>query len=452
MQQPILPLTHKKPLEMKPQIQGVTDITQPLKGNGFYTGFEPKPKQQLTDYQSRYDELQSNYFDYVNPFNGEIPKEVKAELEGLKLILGIDSTPSLTELIGKCRIDLKEVLKPPPVAMQIMSNGNKITLFTKGNFSIVTGAAKSRKSFLISMLIATAIKGEFSNLFFSEGEGVNLLFDTEQSKYKAQQIGKRITTITGAVDESKFHAYSLRTLEPLERLSLIDEVLKTTENINFVAIDGIVDLETDPILEAKQAQRVVTKLMQWTENYNIHIVCVLHYNKTVATLLGHLGSFSLRKADAVIEVSKCKEDNSISEVRAVECREMEFSPFAYQIDNSGLPYILEGYSFEKAAKEKKAKEGPKKITITPLTIEQQTHDEILTHVFKANKEQGYAEFQSNIKNSFHKVTGQTIGDNKARDFVSYYLTEELVIKVEMPRKNPIYTLAGQKVLNYDSVI
>lgn len=437
---------------MIPEIQGDNENSQPLKGNDFYKGIEPKPKSQSTNYQSRYDELQSNYFDYVNPFNGSIPDEISAEIEGLKVILGIDSTPSLTDLIAKCRIDLKEVLKPPPVAMQIKSNGNKITLFTKGNFSIVTGAAKSRKSFLISMLIATAIKGEFSDLFFSEGEGVNLLFDTEQSRYKTQQIGKRITTITGAVDESKFHAYSLRTLDPLERLSLIDEVLKTTKNINFVAIDGIIDLEMDPILEAKQAQHVVTKLMQWTENYNIHIVCVLHYNKTAPTLVGHLGSFSLRKADAVIEVSKCKEDNSISEVRAVECREMEFSPFAYQIDSNGLPYILEGYSFEKAAKEKKAKEGPKKVAITPLTIEQETHDKILTHVFKANREQGYAEFQSNIKNSFHKATGQTIGYSKARDFVSYYLAEELVIKVEIPRKNPIYTLAGQKVINYDSVI
>ena len=167
---------------MSTHIIGVTENSQPLKDNVFYKGIELKP----------------------------------------------ENCPTSTDIIQKCRIDLKEVLTPPPVAMQIMSNSSKITLFTKGNFSIVTGAAKSRKSFLISMLIATAIKGEFSSLFFSEGKGVNLLFDTEQSRYKTQQIGKRITTLAGAIDESKFHAYSLRTLEPLERLSLIDEVLKAT--------------------------------------------------------------------------------------------------------------------------------------------------------------------------------------------------------------------------------
>jgi hypothetical protein len=401
MRPPILPLTHKKPLAMIPQKQGVTEISQPLKDNPFFTE--------------------------------------------------IERSSTIADLIKKCRIDLKEVLEPPPVAMQILSDGRKITLFTKGNFSIVTGAAKSRKSYLISMLMAAAIKGDFSEVFFSDGNGVNFLFDTEQSRYKAQQICKRITTLAGAIDESKFIAYSLRTLEPLERLSLIESVLKTTENVNFVAIDGIVDLEIDPILEARQAQNIISKLLQWTENYNIHIVCVLHYNKTVQTLLGHLGSFSHRKADAVIEVSKCKEDKSVSEVRAIDCREMEFSPLAFQINNSGLPYILEGYSFDKVARGNKVKERPKKEVITPLTIEQKIHAEILSNVFKANKEQGYAEFQSSIKNSFTKATGQTIGYSKARDFISYYLAEELVIKVVMPKRNPYYTPSGQKQIDYDNV-
>ena len=62
------------------------------------------------------------------------------------------------------------------------------------------------------------------------------------------------------------------------------------------------------------------KLMQWTEIYNIHITCVLHYNKTVSTLLGHLGSFSHRKADAIIEVSKSKEDENIYIVRPEDNR------------------------------------------------------------------------------------------------------------------------------------
>jgi len=122
-------------------------------------------------------------------------------------------------------------------------------------------------------------------------------------------------------------------------MELIDDVLATTPNLNFVAIDGIIDLDIDPILEAKQAQNIVLKLMQWTEIYNIHITCVLHYNKTVATLLGHLGSFSHRKADAIIEVSKNKEDESISLVKALDCREKEFLPFAFSINEMEADHI-----------------------------------------------------------------------------------------------------------------
>ena len=72
--------------------------------------------------------------------------------EGKENIVDETERQQLTDLkerIQSCKIDLKEVLAPPPVAMRIASLGDPMTLFTKGNFSIVTGAAKSRKSFLI---------------------------------------------------------------------------------------------------------------------------------------------------------------------------------------------------------------------------------------------------------------------------------------------------------------
>ncbi|HZW64218.1 MAG TPA: AAA family ATPase, partial [Hanamia sp.] len=201
----------------------------------------------------------------------------------------------IKKLAAACLINLSDRLDPPPVAMKIVSEGKPITLFTKGNFSIITGAAKSRKSFLISLLIAASIAGKLQDLLFCESHGMNIIFDTEQAKYKVQQIGKRICDLSETVNPSNLLVYSLRTLEPAQRIEVIESVLTTTPNINFVAIDGIIDLEIDPILQADQAQKIVMKLMQWSEIYNMHITCVLHYNKTVQTLLGHLGSFSHRK-------------------------------------------------------------------------------------------------------------------------------------------------------------
>ena len=351
-----------------------------------------------------------------------------------------DTENDLQKLINTCRIDLTERLAPPPVSMQIMSEGKPITLFTKGNFSIVTGAAKSRKTFLLSMLIATAIKGKTQDQFYCEGEGLNILFDTEQSKYKAQQIGKRICNLSETVNPENLEIYSLRTLDPDQRIELIDRVLATTPNIKFVAIDGIIDLDIDPILQADQAQRIVSKLMQWSEIYHCHIVCVLHYNKTVATLLGHLGSFSHRKAESIIEVSKCKEDNTLSLVKALDCREQEFAPFAFSVDPVGMPFIYRDYTFVKIAKEAKA---PKPKAITPHDLGAEKHSEILTLTFKIIKEYGYSDLWRSIKNAGAQL-GLNIGNNKAMEFIPYYLQNQSIILTEVPKKkNPVYTLAGQ---------
>jgi hypothetical protein len=355
------------------------------------------------------------------------------------------NTTEITSLIEQSRINLDEPLSPPPVAMQIMSDNEPVTLFTKGNFSIVTGAAKSRKTFLISMLMAAAIKGYFQDLFFCLANGINLLFDTEQSRYKAQQIAKRICRLSESAKPENLQVYSLRTLDPSQRLELIEQVLESTPNINFVCIDGIIDLQIDPILQADQAQMIVSKLMKWTEFYNIHIVCVLHYNKTIATLLGHLGSFSHRKADAIISVTKSKDDQNISLVEPVDCREKEFSPFAFSVDNSGMPFILEQYAFEKKPKPKETGE-PKGKGTTPNQMDEYSHTDILNLCFAVHKEQGYAELWRNIKNAIEKITANNVGDNKSKDFLTYYLNNGCIIKTEIMKKKPVYTLAGQKAM------
>jgi hypothetical protein len=367
--------------------------------------------------------------------------EVQSEIENL-----ISETSSPIEnLIQKCKVDLSKELEPPPIAMKILSGGKPITLFSKGNFSIVTGKAKSRKSFLVSMLMATAIKGAFEEHFFCPTKGMNILFDTEQSEYKVQQVSRRICKLANVHNPENFNSYHLRTLDPIHRLELIENVLNETPNLNFVAIDGIIDLEIDPILQADQAQKIITKLMQWTDNFKIHIVCVLHYNKTVSTLLGHLGSFAHRKADAVIEVEKDTDTENTSFVKAVDCREMEFEPFAFEIDENGIPRIANGITFSKKLKPPKPERQPRK-TIVPNEIEDSVHEEILNEVFRTQKELTYNDFWRAIKLSVKSILDENIGDNKAKDFKLFYEQSNMISQVEIKKKTH-YTLKGQKELD-----
>jgi len=356
---------------------------------------------------------------------------------------------TINELANDCLINYNERLEPPHVAMQIMTNNEKVTLFTKGNFSVITGAAKSRKSFLVSMLMATAMKGNVQDMFYSEpSKGINILFDTEQAKQKVQQIQHRITKLAEQVRPDNLLVYTLRTKEPKERIEIIDHVLSTTPDINFVAIDGIIDLDIDPILQAEQAQNIITKLMQWTEIYNIHITCVLHYNKNVSTLLGHLGSFAHRKADAVIEVAKSKQDNSVSEVKAIDTREKEFLPFAFGIDGFGMPYILQDYEIE--TKSKTAKEPKEKKPVFSFKmITREEIEKIIQDVFKIEKQQGYSSCWRNIKNAVVINTSYEIGDNKAKDLLADFLREEKIIKKDVGGKNDVYVLPGQSKIDFN---
>lgn len=364
--------------------------------------------------------------------------------EGIENVSFVKEPPTEPDgfqvIINECKIDLSQLLAPPPVAMHIMSDGQSIPLFTKGNFSIITGPAKSRKSFLISMLMATAIKGDFQNLFFCDNKGENIIFDTEQSRYKAQEVAKRICKLSNTVIPTNLHPYTLRTLDPAERLQLIDTVLATIPMLNFVAIDGIIDLEIDPILQAEQAQKIIAKLMKWSEIYSIHIVCGLHFNKGASSLLGHLGSFSHRKAEAIISVTKCKEDKNISLVEVVDCREKEFAPFAFSVDEFGMPYLLQDYTFEKKVKNNKTAR-PKKRNITPSELDEVMHKSILNNVFNIQEKQTYVELWNNIKTAFNLVMPENLSDNRAKQYLTYYQLTNSISKVEAPTKRALYMKA-----------
>ena len=184
----------------------------------------------------------------MQTFTGELPVNDNGQQE------------TIDELIKESEIDLTKPLPPPPVAMEIITENNSQILFSKGNFSIVTGAAKSRKSFLISMLMAAAVKNEYGNKFTCPTDGINLLFDTEQAPHKVQQAGKRICHLSGKQRPGNFKIYCLRKYDPAIRMEIIERILSTTQNLNFVAIDGIIDLDIDPILDAGQAQNIVQKL------------------------------------------------------------------------------------------------------------------------------------------------------------------------------------------------
>jgi hypothetical protein len=289
--------------------------------------------------------------------------------ESIKNLIELELNKSTNELFKKSqsyKIDILKVIPPAEIAWEIKDDDSEefILIGTLGNFSMVKGKAKSKKSFFINMAISAAVgKGLIQNKIRSplkDDFNQVLYFDTEQSEWHVQKAAKRVCKELNISNPTNLHTYNLRTLSPSERLKLIECVIENTPNLGFVVVDGIRDLVTS-INDEAEASNIASKLLKWTEEYNIHIVVVLHENPGSDKARGHIGTELMNKAETVIAIQIDKDDESISIVSAGFCRNKSFKPFAITITDEGLPEIIEDYVIEMTTKKK----GFSLLTLSP---------------------------------------------------------------------------------------
>jgi len=333
--------------------------------------------------------------------------------EALEKLLHIEATVLNRDYRVKFKIYVNEEIPPPQIAWSMFDVfGQEAILGTLGNFSLITGKAKAKKSFLISIAVAIALVKDFvhgrfkSSLPASQSEV--LYFDTEQSKYHVQVAVKRICSQINIDEPSNLNAFHLRSLTPAERLQFIEAEIYSNDNIGFVVIDGIKDLVTS-INDEAEASMIASKLLKWTEERNIHIVTVLHQNKGDNNARGHIGTELINKAETVLSVTVLEHDKEISIVEPQQCRNREPESFAFRIDENGLPFILS--DFETA---KPKKDSPANV----YALEDEKLYEVIKAAFCNDKEIKYAELVRRVKIAYSNRMSLTIGDNKARDLIS----------------------------------
>lgn len=324
-----------------------------------------------------------------------------------------DNTPivDLTSLLAKHLIDPLEELKPPSIAWKQVTEKQEAVLGTLGNFSLIIGKAKSRKSFFINIAVATVLKRDlFLNQF--QGDLPNdkskvLYFDTEQGKYHVQLSLKRICRQLNIEVPKDLSVYGLRSLNPSERLKLIEFAIYNTPNIGFVVIDGIKDLITS-INDESEATMMASKLLKWTEEQDIHIVTVLHQNKSDNNARGHIGTELINKAETVLSVSKNEQDKDISIVEAQQCRNIEPEPFAFEIVD-GLPRLVENFAIRTETKKNQT-------DINDLPDVQIF--ELLNIVYLNGKSFSYSELVIQMKLAFKSKFNKSIGDNRIKGLLT----------------------------------
>lgn len=254
------------------------------------------------------------------------------------------------DLLDKAFIDLSIKPPKPPIILEISDNkGNGYEwqrLFTLGNFSAVTGKAKSKKTFSTTMPMAALIQnGIIYNKFratLPPSKNMIIKFDTEQGRYDAYIASKRIEKLIGVDGWVNFKTFGLREYNPKERLKIIEyAITKYSNSIAFILIDGIADL-VNSINDENEALEVGTFLMKWTEIYNIHISTIIHQNKGDGYATGHIGSYILKKAETIISVERDERDKRRSIVKCEMIRGVDsFDDFGFMINDKGLPEIYD---------------------------------------------------------------------------------------------------------------
>lgn len=331
--------------------------------------------------------------------------EIKEVLENFN-VYGIEKKDEVLKVANTLIIKPTDVIKPPVVAIKV----NDGILGTLGNFSMIIGKAKSRKSFFLNLLATSLITKENSNKLFSselpENKKKVLFFDTEQGNYHVQLTLHRICELSNIKDPENLIVVGLRSKTPKERLEIVEQLIYHTDNLGYVFIDGIKDLITS-INDEEQATLISSKLLKWTEDLNIHISVVLHQNKSDSNARGHIGTELINKAETVISISRDEKNKDVSVMNPEQCRNREPEPIAFEIID-GLPVVKENYSFTSTTKEK--------FTITKLPIEDIFR--VLHYVFNHNIEFKYAELIRHTKVAFKNVHNKSIGDNRIKDFIT----------------------------------
>ena len=280
--------------------------------------------------------------------------------QGLNPLTNDDINKALKRMeydMAKERVEpyIVDMTKELPEVLPLISiNGS--CLCSVGNISAVCGEAKSRKTFLTSGLVASAMAIPYNKLNnfknVDKNHDLNVLWvDTEQGEMHVRKVVDRISEMTGAkmgglISEPRLTTLALRELPPHERKQRMYDAMRLM-HYDLVVIDGIADLQRNTN-DLEESDALVTELMALSTLAETHILCVLHTNPGSDKARGHLGSSLQRKAETVLFVHRVG-DTSVVEPQF--CRNEPFERFAFGINEEGIPEVcplpMEGATSER---------------------------------------------------------------------------------------------------------
>ena len=322
------------------------------------------------------------------------------------------------------RLDLSKNHEQAPEILKVQGS----VIGTLGNFSASIGKAKSKKTFNVSAIVAAALKnGTVLNYTaeLPENKRKILYVDTEQSTYHCAKVAKRILRMAGLPTDRNHEDLEflvLRKYTPEERIAIVREAIYRTENVGLVIIDGIRDMVYD-INSSGESTRVISLLMTWTGERNIHIHTILHQNKGDENARGHIGTELSNKAETVLQVEKDSKNPDISTVKTAHIRAVDFEPFAFRINEEALPELLDGYQFN----DKDTEKGNRGKFDPYRDITERQHRIALEAAYPLQDEYGYKELEGALREAYASV-GVRLSDHRLRDLITVLKNKRMIVQ------------------------
>lgn len=298
-----------------------------------------------------------------------------------------------------------------------------IPVFTKKSLSTLIGKAKSGKTTCVAWVIAQAINQQMKTLWI----------DTEQGMYYASRTQHWVLNIAKQIECSDLKFYDLKIHNPTIRLKIIDLLIQQIEP-DIVVIDGIRDLVFD-INSPDEATTITGSLMAWADQYNCHILSILHQNKGNEHARGHLGSEMINKSETVIKVSQ--DDKNITICEPEFTRGEPFPVFAFDRDTYGIPQLV-NYSPKISSGESNSRRA------LPIEIHEKTHLECLDKAFGIEVKLSYSELVSSVCASF-EYYGMAMGIVRSKSFIQFYIQNNYLMKSEKVSNKTFYEINKLKV-------
>lgn len=266
----------------------------------------------------------------------------------------------ITDLIGQ---ELQHAGEPAPITYELMKlDGDRITsetdipeevflyqlsgtpCFPRGDLTTVTGPAKSGKTFLISMLMACAVKQQvLAWQRIGEKPLKVLWYDTEQSvnstkRILVDRVGKLLEDSgLQTFPDEQFYVFNVRRRTPEERMEYLEQAIRAYRP-DLCIIDGIADLMRD-INSGPESVELIQRLQALATTCDCNITTVIHLNRSgeKLNLRGWIGTVMVQKSFEVFNCEKVFNSRALAISMTFSRRYAMDEEFCYEIDDKGLP-------------------------------------------------------------------------------------------------------------------